>query len=111
MTDETVKPGKSSGLRNSSAVSTPSGSSDRALGMDRDISRRDFLNGVALVAGSLALPETGLAAERDRSATAGAAAAAAVAAEAAPAGASPGEDYPYGCGVPHRSLGSGAGSL
>ena len=72
-----------------------SGSADRALGMDRDISRRDFLNGVALVAGSLALPETGLAAERDRSAAAGTAAAGAAMAEVEPAGASPGEDYPY----------------
>lgn len=71
-----------------------SGSSDRALGMDREISRRDFLNGVAWVAGSLALPETGLAAERDRSAAASTAAAGAAMAEAEPVGASPGEDYP-----------------
>jgi spermidine dehydrogenase len=38
-----------------------SSDSDRALGLDRDISRRDFLNGVALVAGSLALPDAALA--------------------------------------------------
>ncbi len=81
MADETMTPSASRGAE---------ASSDRGLGMDRDISRRDFLNGVALVAGSLALPETGLAAERDRSAAAGAAAA-----EAVPAGASPGEDHPY----------------
>ena len=36
--------------------------SDHALGLDRDISRRDFLNGVAMVAGSLALPDATLAA-------------------------------------------------
>ena len=53
----------------------PSGS-DRALGLDRDISRRDFLNGVALVAGSLALPDAALAA-------------------GASAASVPGEDYPY----------------
>jgi len=35
---------------------------DRALGMDRDISRRDFVNGVAMVGGSLALPMSALAA-------------------------------------------------
>jgi hypothetical protein len=29
---------------------------DRTLGMNRDISRRDFMNGVAMVAGSLVLP-------------------------------------------------------
>ncbi len=40
----------------------PSTASDHALGLDRDISRRDFLNGVALVAGSLALPDAALAA-------------------------------------------------
>jgi len=34
---------------------------DRRLGMNRDISRRDFLNGVALAAGSLALPSSLLA--------------------------------------------------
>jgi spermidine dehydrogenase len=55
----------------------PPSSSDRALGMDRDISRRDFLNGVAMVAGSLALPETAVGAALD--------------APPAP----PGEDYPY----------------
>jgi spermidine dehydrogenase len=54
----------------------PTGGSDRGLGMDRDISRRDFLNGVAVVAGSLALPEGALGAARD---------------SVAP----PGEDYPY----------------
>jgi spermidine dehydrogenase len=59
---------------------TPAASSDRSLGMDRDISRRDFLNGVAMVAGSLALPEAALSAGRDG-----------VAATAA----APGEDYPY----------------
>ena len=42
----------------------PGGGSDRALGMDRDISRRDFLNGVAIVAGSLALHRGRLAAGR-----------------------------------------------
>ncbi|MHB1870549.1 MAG: NAD(P)-binding protein [Steroidobacteraceae bacterium] len=41
---------------------SPHSGSDRSLGMDRDISRRDFLNGVAVVAGSLALPEVALAA-------------------------------------------------
>jgi spermidine dehydrogenase len=55
----------------------PSGNSDRALGMDRDISRRDFLNGVALVAGSVALADSGLAAGLGATAAA------------------PGEDYPY----------------
>ncbi|HLN48618.1 MAG TPA: NAD(P)-binding protein [Steroidobacteraceae bacterium] len=39
---------------------------DRVLGMNRDISRRDFMNGVALVAGSLALPMSALAAEAER---------------------------------------------
>ena len=39
---------------------------DRALGMNRDISRRDFVNGVAMVAGSLALPMPALAAEAER---------------------------------------------
>jgi hypothetical protein len=29
---------------------------DRILGMNRDISRRDFINGVAMAAGTLALP-------------------------------------------------------
>jgi spermidine dehydrogenase len=61
----TEKPGK------------PSGDSDHGLGMDRDISRRDFLNGVAMVAGSLALPEGAMAAARGDSA------------------APPGEDHPY----------------
>jgi spermidine dehydrogenase len=65
MTEETGKP------------EAPSDSSDRALGMDRDISRRDFLNGVAMVAGSVALAESGLAAGRGDAAVA------------------PGEDYPY----------------
>ncbi len=54
----------------------PTARSDRSLGMDRDISRRDFLNGVAMVAGSLALPEAALSAGRDGVAA-------------------PGEDYPY----------------
>ena len=58
----------------------PTASSDRSLGMDRDISRRDFLNGVAMVAGSLALPEAALSAGSE-----GAAATATA----------PGEDYPY----------------
>jgi len=48
--------------------------------MDCDISRRDFLNGVAMVAGSLALPETALSAGN---------------AGAAATGAVPGEDHPY----------------
>ncbi|HVS76421.1 MAG TPA: NAD(P)-binding protein [Steroidobacteraceae bacterium] len=43
----------------------PRGDSDHGLGMDRDISRRDFLNGVAMVAGSLALPEGAMGAARD----------------------------------------------
>ena len=34
--------------------------------MDRDISRRDFVNGVAMVAGSLALPMSALGAEAER---------------------------------------------
>jgi len=34
---------------------------DRVLGMHREISRRDFINGVALTAGSLALPFSALA--------------------------------------------------
>ena len=41
------------------------GASDRALGMHRDISRRDFVNGVAMVAGALALPMSGLAARAE----------------------------------------------
>ncbi|MGA7540310.1 MAG: NAD(P)-binding protein [Steroidobacteraceae bacterium] len=55
----------------------PIGGSDHDLGMDRDISRRDFLNGVALVAGSLALPEGAMGAARGDSV------------------APPGEDDPY----------------
>ncbi|HEV2271139.1 MAG TPA: NAD(P)/FAD-dependent oxidoreductase [Steroidobacteraceae bacterium] len=73
ITDESGKPGKPL------VPGKSEDSSDRVLGMDRDISRRDFLNGVAMVAGSLALPETGLAAGRGGSAAATA----------------PGEDYPY----------------
>src|SRR5208283_6227228 len=41
---------------------------DRTLGMNRDISRRDFMNGVAMVAGSLALPMSALAFEAERAA-------------------------------------------
>ena len=74
MMDENGKPG-SPVERGTSGCS-----SDRALGMDRDISRRDFLNGVAMVAGSLALPDAGLAAGRDGTAA---------------SAADPGEDYPY----------------
>jgi spermidine dehydrogenase len=48
---------------------------DRSLGMGRDISRRDFINGVAVAAGSLALPELTLA-------------------QANPAAAEPGQNYP-----------------
>lgn len=44
----------------------PTADPEQALGMDRDISRRDFLNGVALVAGSLALPEGAVGAARDQ---------------------------------------------
>ena len=55
----------------------PKGDPDHRLGMDRDISRRDFLNGVALVAGSLAVPESAIAAVRNDSA------------------AFPGGEYPY----------------
>ena len=55
----------------------PAEAPEHGLGMDRDISRRDFLNGMALVAGSLALPEGALGAAGDGA--------------AAPAG----EDYPY----------------
>src|SRR5689334_13308908 len=41
-------------------------STDRALGMGRDITRRDFLNGVAVtVAGSLLAPELARAAQQD----------------------------------------------
>ena len=32
--------------------------SDRLLGMDRDISRRDFLNGVSVAVGASVLPGT-----------------------------------------------------
>ncbi len=39
---------------------------DRTLGMTRDISRRDFANGVAMVAGSLALPISALGAAEER---------------------------------------------
>src|SRR5579863_9643829 len=74
LTDENGKPGKPV------ERGTAGGSSDRALGMDRDISRRDFLNGVAMVAGSLALPDAGLATGRDGSSASAAA---------------PGEDNPY----------------
>jgi len=42
------------------------GNRDRALGMNRDISRRDFINGVALVAGSLVLPMSALASKAER---------------------------------------------
>jgi len=65
---------------NTDNTDRPAASSDRSLGMDRDISRRDFLNGVAMVAGSFALAETALSAGRDG---------------AAATGAAPGEDYPY----------------
>lgn len=41
----------------------PLSQSDRSLGMDRDITRRDFINGVAMAAGSLALPAGALAAD------------------------------------------------
>ena len=41
---------------------------DRTLGMDRDISRRDFVNGVAMAAGALALPMSSLALQADNSA-------------------------------------------
>src|ERR1700690_3624301 len=39
--------------------------SRRTLGMNRDISRRDFVNGVAMVAGTLALPMPALASEAE----------------------------------------------
>ncbi len=65
---------------NNDDTGKPAASSDRSLGMDRDISRRDFLNGVAMVAGSLALPEAALSAGRG---------------SAAATAAAPGEDYPY----------------
>ena len=41
---------------------------DRTLGMDRDISRRDFVNGVAMAAGALALPMSALALQAEYSA-------------------------------------------
>jgi spermidine dehydrogenase len=59
-----------------------SSDSDRALGLDRDISRRDFLNGVAMVAGSLAVPNAALAAGGDAAAAMGEVA-------------TPDETYPY----------------
>src|ERR1700728_610557 len=37
--------------------------SDRALGMDRTIDRRDFLNGVAVAIGAIGAPGIGLAAD------------------------------------------------
>jgi len=40
-------------------------SNDRTLGMDRSISRRDFLNGVAMAAGALTVPDSLLALEQD----------------------------------------------
>jgi spermidine dehydrogenase len=40
---------------------------DRTLGMNRDISRRDFINGVAMAAGALALPMSALATEAEYS--------------------------------------------
>jgi spermidine dehydrogenase len=40
---------------------------DRILGMNRDISRRDFINGVAMAAGTLALPMSALAIETEYS--------------------------------------------
>ena len=55
----------------------PKGDPDHRLGMDRDISRRDFLNGVALVAGSLAVPASAITAVPNDSA------------------APPGGEYPY----------------
>ena len=39
---------------------------DRSLGMHRDISRRDFINGVAITAAGLASPFAALAAQADR---------------------------------------------
>jgi spermidine dehydrogenase len=39
---------------------------DHILGMDRDISRRDFINGVAVAVGTLALPMSVLAAESEQ---------------------------------------------
>jgi spermidine dehydrogenase len=41
---------------------------DRTLGMDRDISRRDFVNGMAMAAGALALPMSSLALQAEYSA-------------------------------------------
>jgi spermidine dehydrogenase len=63
------------------ADATQSGS-DRSLGLDRDISRRDFLNGVAMVAGSLTIPDAAVAAGGD-------------AMQAVGAVATPDETYPY----------------
>ena len=40
-------------------------SNDRTLGMDRSISRRDFLNGVAMAAGALTVPDSLLALEQE----------------------------------------------
>ena len=40
---------------------------DRSLGMHRDITRRDFMNGVALATGTLSLPMSALAAAADAS--------------------------------------------
>jgi hypothetical protein len=39
---------------------------DHTLGMGRDISRRDFINGVAVAVGTLALPMSVLAAESEQ---------------------------------------------
>jgi spermidine dehydrogenase len=44
------------------------GNDDRKLGMDREISRRDFVNGVAMAASSLALPVSALARKAEYSA-------------------------------------------
>jgi spermidine dehydrogenase len=43
--------------------------SDRLLGMDREISRRDFINGVAVAAGALALPASLRASGAERTAS------------------------------------------
>ena len=40
-------------------------SNDRTLGMDRDISRRDFMNGVAMAAGTLVIPKWASAFEQE----------------------------------------------
>jgi len=53
MSDKELKVNESSGSSNED--------SDSALGMDRQISRRDFINGMAVVAGSLAMPSGALA--------------------------------------------------